>query len=469
MVDTGRARRALHPHETKALNYGHPGTATYDPQTHTWVFLRQHQPQLLDNGDDLAPDGLHGFQLVHERVLGVGEGQISSSAAVKEDFFRPWGRVTLLKQIPDAAFISKNLSSLIHVPKAQLDNEPKTRPFGNLLAFGGVRKSSKERPRKNVLRQLIAAFPTGLAGEDLQLVGLEAENILLESRTGPDRVHRVPCLGHHAAGRLSNSAEQIQHISRAKLAHQMRFLVVRSSGTDILRPGMLNSQYPEQGTSSNILAKSQSLLDPCLVLTIPSSRTGGQPHAYAAFHPQDQKLVVIVDTHGQWSRWKIEGRKPRTARVLYHATLQSFNVLRNVESQTALRGSPQHFDGWHRICWVLGAKGTKPHILVCNRRSAAVFDQVGGLLGHVDMRLGPLSHRNQILDVKICESRPFLILILTTSRLMIFSSLYDRDQAIYRPEPLELLCSWNHFRDPSDLNLSMSCLEFPQGMLLLLK
>ncbi|OQV06582.1 hypothetical protein CLAIMM_11129 [Cladophialophora immunda] len=107
-------------------------------------------------------------------------------------------------------------------------------------------------------------------------------------------------------------------------------------------------------------------------------------------------------------------------------------------------------------------------LLVCNRRFAAAFDRTGSFLGEVDMRLGSQLDRNLILEVKNSGRRSDHVFVLTTSRFLIFSSPQssgnDRDSG----EVLELVCSWNHYRDRNDLGLRMSVLESSEDSWVLL-
>lgn len=440
MADTERARRIRHTHETNSLSYGHFGTATYVSEHRSWSFLRQTGAHHLSD-----PDTHSGFQLVHERISQLGR---LPDVDHEPGWHGPVTRNALLKQIPDVALLSKQLLSSNNTLESGI-SEPSGEGThcGNRLAFGSVRLPVPVRSYDAVPAHAFAAFTTGQNGENVQLIDLAAEYISWNNDQVLRETCRVPCLSARTSPIWSNCAEKIQHLVGAGLAFE-RFLIVKASGTSILEPIVAGDKSDED----------RSFVKPSPVATIPLSRTGESPHAHAAFNPHDSNLVAIVDDRGQWSTWKVQGRRARSVRILYTVALQGSNYLR---SFTASRSDHGIFDGWHRICWVADAKGFH-RLLVCGRRFAAVFDSRGGFEGQVDMRLGPSSDGNQILDVRQSTVRPELTFALTTARLFIFNPTPASDSVSSGAQPLRLECSWKHFR--GDLGLKMTCLETAHGM-----
>jgi hypothetical protein len=377
----------------------------------------------------------------------------------------------LLKHVPEAAAASLELPAVR--PASSNYDEPWSRSSGSLVAFVSAEPPLEARTNQNTPHYHFAAFPTNKGGEKVRLAPLDAEDILVRDRSGSESACRVPCLDDRASVSWGSSAERIRHVSCSRSPTRTRLLVVQSGGTSILRLTMRNvgpSEHNYPGGFGRTLNGAQAIFDPHLILTIPSSRTGESPHAHAAFDPHSRNAIAIVDVRGVWSVWRIKDRRQWSARVLNHAHVRCSGDLGDIGIRSLSNDRQRYFDGWHRICWLTNerqsqdVKDSSNGVLVCNRRFAAVFDLKGGFVCRIDMRLGLKSDANQILEVKSSDRCPSLIFVLTTSRLMIFSSSEHRGKEDDEAEPLTLLCSWNHYRDRNDLSLRMSTLEFSQGM-----
>ncbi|KAL2396221.1 hypothetical protein ABEF95_011776 [Exophiala dermatitidis] len=497
MANIERVRRIQHAHETNALNYGHLGTATYDEQHHTWHFLRQNRgrPKVDSRGqahhdpdEDSLPQGQHStahrpslFSIVHDSIRAHDHGDLTDSVQGKWKGLRESEAIadagsgneakrtadarknTFLKQVPDAAFAILDRRSAALSP-LQLVNAAGTLQGRNVIAFGNARSpASRDTPIKRL--HPLVAFPAGASGETLRLVGLDAYHVSFSDVSGLKETCKVPGIGREITGEWTKSAEPILHIVPCPNSqYRTQLIVVKASEISILRPLMVEHTSPRSAEEDfdDGLNDTRLLVDPGLVVTLPSSRTGGSPHAHAACNPQDRSLLAVVGSEGLWSIWKVKGTRSRSARVLYRAQLQCSNDLGLALGNSPSAAAMPHYDGWHRVCWLVGEQGFVDRILVCNRRKAAVFDVTGKSVGSVDLRLGPLSAGNQILDIKNSDRRKDHVIVLTTSRLLIFSSseISWKDRA--GVEPLALVCSWNHYRDRDDLSLRMSLWESTQ-------
>ncbi|KAI1630162.1 RNA polymerase I-specific transcription initiation factor RRN6-like protein [Exophiala viscosa] len=446
MADTERTRRTKYAHETNSLSYGHFGTATYESKKRSWSFLRQHDER--GHSDRVTSSG---FQLIHERSMRLPH---EPDADFESPPFDLVARNTLLKKVPDAAFLPRrllNFNDTSDVDSTEPAAERNTHSV-NHLAVGSVKISLRSQAHDAARDHAFAAFSTGQNGERLRLVDMGAEDITWRNDQGSLEICRVPCPSSRTSPSWSNSAEKILYLAGPGPTRH-RFLAVKPSGTSILEPIIADDSSVNK----------RSFVKPSSVVTIPLSRTGESPHAHAAFNPHDpaSNLVAIVDIRGQWSMWRIEGRRKRSARVLYTAHLQGSN---NLMSFATSPNDQYVLDGWHRICWITDPAGLRHRrLLVCARRFAAVFDGGGNFEGQVDMRLGPLSDGNQILDVRHSTARPLFTFVLTTSRLLVFTSISDARPGSPQSQPLALLCSWKHFR--GDPNLKMTCLETAWGTL----
>jgi hypothetical protein len=160
--------------------------------------------------------------------------------------------------------------------------------------------------------------------------------------------------------------------------------------------------------------------------------------------------------------WRIQGSNTWSGRVRHSATLQCQGSLRALK-RDAFPAKQSQFDGWHRLCWLTTEDRGYDKILVCSRRVAAVFDLTGELKGTCDMRLGPKSDGNLVLDIKPGRQSANHIHVLTTSRILVFSTSATSWRVKDQEEPLTLICSWTHFRDGLAQNLSLCLLELRYG------
>ncbi|OCT51927.1 hypothetical protein CLCR_07970 [Cladophialophora carrionii] len=456
MADSRRTRH--HTHETNALSYGHLGTATYDEQSHKWTFLRQlggDQDPIRDEPSTSQSDLLR-FQLVEERTVDcAAEVPIGNGPAEQRSMNGLGLQNTFLKNVADAAFALTSSPAPASSSEVQRENTKEKASSASYLAVGHARPPFEPGMHNNDPSTPVVALVAESHKHALRLLGFEECQVAVRNSEGLQVMCTVPSVTTRVVGLWCESADRILQVASTIKANGTYFLVVKPSGTTILQP-MSADPAPETTVPSADL-----LLDACPIVTIPTSRTGGNPHVHASFNPRDQNLVAIVDSSGQWSVWKLIGRRARSARILYKVHLLSSNNLITSGRQAPSTTDPSRADGWHRICWLIGPEANRERLLVCGRRMAAVFDREGQLLGQVDMRLGPTSDRNMILDIKNSHRRGEHLFVLSTSRLMVFSSTKGTWEERDPVEPLELVCSWNHYRDRTDPQLRMSTVELP--------
>ena len=456
MADVRRVRQ--YTHETRALRYGHFGTATYDHGSRQWNFLRQHRTRrrwAADGSDGPSPDQ-PSFELVDKRISSAQNAYSFKAFTTSEQAGDEKGvKALLVKHIPDAA------NARMDQPTSAESRRPSTpnRPPAGTLALGNARSPSIPDTGASVPTTPILAFPAGNCKEMLLLTGFEPDQVDVDSGIDLQDACTIAFVARRVMGYWVDSADPIHHVSSANSIHSNQFLVVKSTGTTILRPVLTEKLPPFLSQAAAV----ETFIDPGLVVTIPFSRTGRHPHAHATFNPNNQNLVAIVDASGCWSVWKLTGGGAASARILDQAHLQGSGTLGHDSRQSPLGRDASQESEWHRVCWLRSPAGAFDRIMVCNRRVAAAFGQHGQLVGQLDMRLGTPSEMNVIMDIKNSSSRPDLCFVLTTSRLMIFSSARRSRRKEDTAEPLELVCSWNHGRDRTDLGLRLSILEFSIG------
>ena len=445
MADSERKRRVEHAHETQHLTYGHFGTATYETQgSRQWRFLRS-------DGNDTSNATLGGrntptswFRFLHQRVVRIGD----------EDSSQDTAPVRLSRQPPDITFASL---AVLESNGATKTNSPKhVLPLtGHRLCFGTAsRLNARGQPISSVGTPIIA-LATGDAHKDLRISPIDSMSVSVDDGSGFDADINIPATSDNGFQYQSPTPQRILQISFS--SHHSLLGVRTATSTTLLRPLLSRSRGSALKDSECSGRPSPSLrIDH--VMTIPSSRTGGHSHAHFAFSPKNERELALIDMRGVWSVWEVRGKSSSSARVLLQAHLRSSGRL--LPPEFGKRSDAE--DGWHRICWLETRNGSADVLFVASRQHAAVFDTSGEYLGVVDMRIGVKAAKHGILDVQPCAAHPDICYVLTSSRLMIMRLALDVLDSERTREPLELICSWNHFRGPQDLSLGMSVMEMDE-------
>jgi RNA polymerase I-specific transcription initiation factor RRN6 len=206
-----------------------------------------------------------------------------------------------------------------------------------------------------------------------------------------------------------------------------------------------------------------SLLDANPILTIPISRTGGHPHADISFHPVKYDLLALIDQHGNWSTWRIDGKRSVTARTLFSIQLVNTGKLYTWQNMRRPPQAHPYHDGWHKVCWVTDGDGNSDSLFLANRRVAAIHAPIDGEKHSVSLGLGQASEAQWILDVKKSALDPSWIFVLTSTRVLCISAAENDWRDIPRASSHAILCSWQHFRGRQDITLSLTILETAHG------
>ena len=446
MADSERKRRVEHAHETQRLTYGHFGTATYETQgSRQWRFLRS-------DGNDTSNATLGGgntptswFRFLHQRVVRIGDEDSSQDAAP----------VRLSRQPPDIAFASL---AVLESNGATKTNSPKhVLPLtGHRLCFGTASRLNARGQPISSFGTPIIALATGDAHEDLRISPIDSMSVSVDDGSGFDTDINIPATSDNGFQYQSPTPQRILQISFS--SHHSLLGVRTATSTTLLRP-LLSRSRGCALKDSECSGRPSPPLQIDHVMTIPSSRTGGHSHAHFAFNPRNERELALIDMRGVWSVWELRGKSSSSARVLLQAHLRSSGRL--LPPEFGKRSDAE--DGWHRMCWLETRNGSAEVLFVASRQHAAVFDTSGENLGVVDMRIGVKAAKHGILDVQPCAAHPDMCYVLTSSRLMIMRLALDVLDSERTREPLELICSWNHFRGPQDLSLGMDVLEMDHG------
>ena len=192
---------------------------------------------------------------------------------------------------------------------------------------------------------------------------------------------------------------------------------------------------------------SSSTLDANPFLFLPIEHTGGVPFADVTFNPWNEHQIALIDQQGRWSIWNIgrelKDRGPPALKV------GSSGDLRDVLQNDA---DAENFDedGWGCILWA----GNPNTMLIANRRVLLIYD-VKARPAMFNLNLVP--EADWVLDVKRDARNPFLVCVLTSTRLIWLHVRTDIVEYGYENGDFtRMLLSWRHFRNDADTSLHLS-------------
>ena len=452
MANASQKKELQSAHATNAIGYGQVGTATYHGDRKRWTFLR-----------NLASDKKLAFPL--RRVAGrTVDKRLPEESGLSGDEPGPQGDpITKCSGViydlfgnKQEALISCAITDSIHT------HDPDS---SDCVAFGSA--SSRIANDIHVGHEAIPVVATvgGAAGEAVRMVRISAESVELSDRHGRDIRVRMPQVSHTNESWWKGAGEPIRQICFAPISdHSGTWMAVRQSSSTILFQPLLHGQFdPVDVATTKRESRFTSLLEIKPVLTLPISRTGGYAHADISFHPQDCNQIAIVDQHGNWSIWRSDGGCALGGwpPVKIHLS-QSGKLYSWTGEKRPARLAPYH-DGWHRIVWVENSRGEVTRLLVCNRRTAAIYEiETGELVGMLDLSLGPSRDAQWILDVKKSEAASCHAYILTSARLFWITMASADRRDVTKEDPYTIICSWRHFRSRDDLTARLTVLEMIQ-------
>jgi hypothetical protein len=452
MADALQKLTLQHAHATNALNFGKLGTATYVERSSDWSFLREETGIATHAQGHAAaafPFRLVGLEAHTSQPKDTG----TTLDLAAEDQSVPIRNV--LQLVPEA---------FCEVSRGQQKGGTDAQSYGygagptlrpTQLAFGGAAAVLNHGTTRQTIPIVAIASGRNLEAVRLLLIGKEAAQTT--DTHGTYHSYQLPRISYDEEGYWTSEGGPVQQVCFAAACDfettQSAWMAARCySATTIFHPLFHRTQIMFDTTASR--------LDPNPILKISIFRTGGHPHADVAFHPQDHKVLAIVDVRGNWSVWKIEvPRRSVTSRALFGIHLESAGRL-----FTDMRHSPLQGD-WHRICWISRTPHESDRLLVSSRSYAALFDRVGDNLGVVDLRKGSTDDVQMVLDVAKSTTNPTHCYILTSTKLLLLSAAETDRAGSTGHEQLAMLLSWSHYRDRGDLSLTLMLAETAQGEL----
>jgi len=459
MAEEERRWRQRHAHESNAIPYGTFGTATYRKSAQQWTFLRNGS---VERNLDDQENGADSDTVSLLRILSDPETVVEPTCH-DEAVRQTAADSTSYSQYSELAAASSTIQAIF---QSETDVSSTT-TAGHMVSFGHAVWLGIDGVDSGNLKVPISAHIGGPGRDLLHIACVGRQSFEYTSEYGISSSTKIPSLLGDPQTTWAGSMPIQQVIcSQADLEGRSgTFLAVREAcQTTIFEP--LLQRYADANTSFT----DRSSLNPNRILSLPRSHTGGQDHADVCFHPHDQRKLAIVDAEGNWSIWHIQGRRTRTARVLYKIVLQTSNKIFSWAHRRRPEGVELYFDGWHKVLWMSSGRNDVDRVLACNRQDAKLFNvktTSNDVIRSVDVRLDTRKEDAYILDVKQGLT-PNLCFILTTSRLLLFDFAQKdwKDRGtVHGPA---LLFAWQHFQKTLDLSLSMATVELQDAMLVTL-
>lgn len=456
MADLDNGSVSRRARTSNALNYGHLGTATYEREGRKWSFLRRCV------GPGLARSGFPFRIVKQETVFGssTNEDQLPSRPNLSRSSISGHGPYPWSSQ---SGLASTNVHEEEPLSNAITASLSKYDPLlADRLAFGSASCLLDNDVRSGYATVPVAALALGANGECLVLTQIGQDSVNVSDESNEDLVVKIPTITSNDYTSWTGNGESIVQICFAATSgYQSTWMAARLlSSTIIFHPLFHRRPIPPVlHSSSSSLVPQISHLDPNPILTIPVSRTGGHQHADISFHPADCHVLALIDHHGNWSTWHIDGKRSGTARTLFRIQLLRTGKLYTWDNLIRPAQADPYHDGWHKICWVADDGGYFDRLLLANRRDAVVWHPLDEEKCCINLSLGPTQEAQRILDVQKSALHPGWIFVLTSTRIFCLSTAKNEWREMPVAESYDILCSWPHFRGRWDITLSLTILE----------
>ncbi|KAK5148314.1 hypothetical protein LTR32_000355 [Rachicladosporium monterosium] len=408
------------------LPYGHLGHAVYDPEEQAWTFQRDPGPGVIFRalGEPrlvVKPvEDAEAFPSPHIKPL------ITSERHKKEI-------QDLVKRFPEVQAAAEILPPMLRVSEAVISATGRHDPLkGYLLGIGSI---PSEVSHHTIV---IAAFPSGSTGSDLQLAQVQ-----LQKRGWADTKDAwigVPTFKGEGASWKGEGAAIQQIVFGHAFEGSDAFLAARMlTRTLIFRPNVRSRGLPALKVAAS----------PCFDVSIAS--TGRVPHADIAFNPWFTRQFGIVDQAGRWSVWELEGRLTISGRLLNYS----------LEQDSTSRPAKPVDDGWARIAWVC----SPTVVAVCTRRQLDMFNGIGS-----DVKQPPAVLSLQSPDTSWhlamvqVPSHPAHLAVLTSTHLTLYHVKEGSGDSIEAKTVLRM----RHYRNSEDTTLSLAAFALEDWTLIAL-
>ena len=436
------------------LLYGHLGEANYDTDTKEWRFSRK-----LGSGKDSVYSYeqyllvLISFPGRLVKPLGTSRTTLSAtlsnpSTSIQDAVARKKNITYIASANPTLVAAADTLPSLAQVSEVINETVSTYDPtVGELLSFGKARDLNRGKSRRFID---IAAAAGGPGEEILRLVRVGKKRFECQGNVWAHV--DVPTLEKGEFGYWIGTGSPILQVCFSTDVHILgSFLAVRSATLiTIFRPLIQRWPVPPRSNSLSLplpTSYPSSTLDANPFLFLSTELAGGVSFADVSFNPWNEHQFAVIDHHGCWSIWNIgreaKDRGPPALKVGSSGDLR--NVLQK-HPDSGLRNFNE--DGWGLVLWA----GNPNTILIANRRVLLLYD-IKAVPEMFNLNLVP--EADWVLDVKRDARNPFLVCVLTSTRLI---WLHVRTDIVEYAEGdfTRVLLSWKHFRNYADTSLRLS-------------
>jgi RNA polymerase I-specific transcription initiation factor RRN6 len=473
MAGMSQGQELQNAHSTKSLNYGHLGTVMYDEEDRTWKTLRVFQPHFGSAHRNPEAEGhaqsAFPFRHLSSKIVYYGPRALEELVASQPNDGDPDVTDELDSGRSGASDSSANTTDKYGSKDDALGCDCSGLPSehspnrSELLAIGSAVPAAASRDDSELQYIPIFASVSGNNGQSVRLAMIEEEVIVSgSSHHRNSSVYVLSVSGDDHAIWTSNGGPVQQVCFAAATDYPSTWMAARlQSSTTIFHP-LINRKQTRQFETSQFPLRMlpYSVLDANPIISIPISRTGGHAHADVTFHPQDHQRVGLVDEHGNWSVWLIDGDNQESLHSRFRASLISSGKLWIWDCEKRGRVSLPYHDGWHRIFWRIKSDPPSDELYVCNRRTVAVYNSSGNVLGLTNVRIGHARENQSILDVQPSKVAPGTCFVLTSSRLFwLHSSDAKIGKSTTTQDVPHVPLSWQHFRDHGDKTLHLVLLE----------
>jgi RNA polymerase I-specific transcription initiation factor RRN6 len=236
--------------------------------------------------------------------------------------------------------------------------------------------------------------------------------------------------------------------------------VLKAESITILRPIYRQVQTPSTLSVDLGTRFPPSRLSPNPILSLGNESIGGRSYVDVSFNPWYIRQFAVVDHHGYWSVWDIEGQKRK--RTTFEAKSGKSGHIQDHLSSDHVFQTHDSADGWGQILWAGGVST----LIMCDRRNLAVFD-----LKAAPKRLNSpeVVHPRSIdwiLDMKRSPVNLNHVFVLTTRHifwLQISEAGEDQDGQ-FGYGGAKILLSCQHFRSQEDETAKLDLLGENEGI-----
>jgi RNA polymerase I-specific transcription initiation factor RRN6 len=363
----------------------------------------------------------------------------------------------LQKVLPEAGPARSTIASMTktHSP-ASLTQHPAT-----LMAIGKASDIDQTSGRRNIQ---VMAMAHGEAGNLLRLIKPRAEALKWNTKDDTKLRSLNPAASEDCYWLGDGGAIQQIAFGADTDGSTSWLAVLKAESITILRPLYRQVQTPSMLSVDSGMRFPPSRLSPNPILSLGNESIGGSCYVDVSFNPWYIRQFAVIDQHGYWSVWDIEGQ--RRKRTTFEAKPGRSGHIRDDLSSGQGFKTPDVADGWGQVLWAGGVST----LMLCDRRNLAVFDLKAAPKRLNSPQVVHPRSIDWILDMKRSPVNLKHVFVLTTRQifwLQISEAGEDQgDQFGYAGATILLSCQ--HFRNQEDETAKLDLLGENEGIIVFL-